>query len=809
MRNILGDIRYGVRTLAQSPTFTVLTVVTLALAIGVNTAIFSMVNVLMLRPLPIKDTESLAFIYSDNSERGINSAYVSAADFLDYQDQLTSFASLATVNRGRNYVMTGVEEPVNIVGFEVTANTFDVWGVQPLMGRTFVAGEDEIGAERVVLLSHGAWEQRFGADPDILGKTIKLDDFETTIIGVMDPELEFGGLDQAEIWTPLVLDAATADREGRFYWTSGQLREGVTHEQAAQEVRAIEAGLLEQYPESNSGWVHRVEDINGALATDQVWTIFYMLMLTVGFVMLIACSNIATMMLSRATSRTKEIAVRAALGAGRARILRQLLTESLILSVGAALLGLVATRLFLDGLVWMVGQNSGTNFFSLLVIDRNVLLFTGTVALLAPMLFGFFPALRASRTDLSETLKDSSRGSSGGAGLRGRRFLVATQVALALSLMVVAGLLIRTMVNQRIFDLGYETDGILTMRIDLPEGKYPDEHQWLPFFDEVMDRVEALPGIEAAGWVSSRPLAEFDGNLTFVIEGAELPEAGNLPFSNVNVASPGAFDVLGIPVMRGRGFGPADNADSFPVALVNEDMVERYFDGEPPMGRRIKLGDLESPEPWLQIVGVVGNAFSGDPDNPSFPQMFVPMAQEPRRGMGLVLRPSGEPLAAVPSVREQVWSIDPDQPLGDVRTLSQIFDDTLATFDAIISIFGVFAFFALVMASTGIYGVMSFSVAQRTQEIGIRMALGAHGKDVMRMIRRQALWVVGIGLAVGSLAAAALSRVLIGTIQGLSVTDPWALAGVAVVLTGAAMLAIWVPARRAVRIDPIIALRQE
>ena len=413
MNNLVRDVRYGLRTLLQTPTFSLLTVLTLALAIGVNTAIFSMVNVLMFRPLPIKDTDTIGFLYFDHPERGVQDGRMSAADFLDYREQFSSFTDLAAVNRGRDVIMTGHEEPAQVVAFEATANTFEVWRLEPILGRAFLPEEDRVGAPRVALLSHGAWERRFAADREVLGRTIRLDDHETTIVGVLGPEIEFGSLAEAELWLPLYLDRATADRAARRLWTSGRLREGVTLEQAQQEATALAQALGEERPETNSGWIVRVEDINGALGGDQMWMIFNMLVLTVSFVLLIACSNIATMMLSRASARAKEIAVRAALGAGRGRILTQLLAESVLLSLAAGALGLLITRVSLEGLVWLVGDNSGTNFFSLLAIDRNVLLFTLTVALVAPLLFGFVPALRASRTDLSRALQDSSRGSSG------------------------------------------------------------------------------------------------------------------------------------------------------------------------------------------------------------------------------------------------------------------------------------------------------------------------------------------------------------------------------------------------------------
>jgi putative ABC transport system permease protein len=375
--------------------------------------------------------------------------------------------------------------------------------------------------------------------------------------------------------------------------------------------------------------------------------------------------------------------------------------------------------------------------------------------------------------------------------------------------MVVAGLLTRFLIEQRTHDLGYEIDNVLTLRLDLPEGKYAEEHRWQPFFDAVLERVESLPEVEAAGLIASRPLAEGAGGDSFVIEDQPLPDAENLPFATVNIATQGAVDLLRLPVVRGRGFDDTDSADGMPVVLVNEDMVRRYWAGASPLGSRIRFGGLDSEEPWRTVVGVVGDMFSGDLENPSFPMALLPLRQNARRGLGLMVRTGGEPAAVVSEIRRQVWAVDADQPLGDVRTLRQIAADSFATADALISLFLFFAAFALLMASTGIYGVLSFSVARRSQEIGIRMALGARGNDVMRMIGRQALWLVGIGIAIGSVGALLLGRIVAGVTPGMSANDPWTLAVVALVLFAAAMLAVYVPARRAVRIDPAVALRKE
>jgi putative ABC transport system permease protein len=809
MSTFLQDVRYGIRTLLQSPTFSVLTVLTLALAIGVNTAIFSMINVLLLRPLPIGDPETAGFIYSSNPQRSVEQAYVSEADFLDFRRELRSFSELAGVNRGRTLVMTGHEDPVRINAWEATANTFDLWGVEPLMGRTFQLGEDQIGAERVALMSHGTWERRFGSDPNILGRTLRLDGFETTIIGLLPPEMEFGSLAEAELWLPLRIDPAGARRDGRYVWTSGRLAPGVTLEQAREEISAMSVRLEQEYPDTNTGWVYRGNSMKQALATDQVWTIFYLLGLTVTFVMLIACSNVATMMLARASARTKEIAVRAALGAGRVRILRQFLTESLMLSICAGVLGLIVARASLAGMVWMVGDNSGTNFFELLVIDRNVLAFTLAVSALAPLLFGFLPALRASRTDLSETLKDSTRGSSGATGLRGRRFLVATQVALALSLMVVAGLLIDDMIENRTMQLGFEPSGVLTMRIDLAEGTYPEERQWNAFWRDVRLRAEAVPAVERAAWLARRPLIEGAPRRDFLVEGQAVPPEERSNWTDVVVVSPGYFEVMQFPLLQGRDLAESDVADGVAVAVINREFAERYWPDRNPLGERVRFGGIDSDEPWLEVVGVVGNLATGDPDNPAVPIAYLPLEQNPRQGMSLVARTQGEPLDAVAALRQQIREVDPDQPVGDVRTVEQVLLDGMAVYGTMISIFVSFALFALVMASTGIYGVISFSVAQRTQEIGIRMALGAESRDVLQMVARQSLWFISIGAAVGTVGALLLGRALASAVVGLNATDPVALGGVIVVLGIAALLATLIPARRAVRIDPVTALRSE
>ncbi len=808
MSNFAQDLRYGLRTLAKSPTFTVLTITTLALAMGVNTAIFSILNVVLVQDLPLKDTDTLGFIYSTNAQLNSSQAPVPAADFLDYREEVSAFGAMAAVDRGAAFTLTGTEEPVWIEGFLATANTLEVWGQATIMGRWFTADEDRDGGARVAVLAHGAWERRFGFDPDVVGRVIELDGYPTTIIGVMPKEIEFGSLAEAEVWVPARLNRATASREDRTLWVTGRLASGATLAQAQQEVDAVRERIIAEQPDLQGPWGAIVYDMQRALAPPDTWAIMFMLGLTVTFVMLIACSNVATMMLTRASSRSREIAVRAALGARRRRLLGQLLGESAILSLAAGALGLLIARASLMGLIWMAGENSGLSIFHMVTLDTTVLLFTLGVALLSPMLFGFVPALRASRPDLNETLREGARGSSGGpGGLRGRRFLVTTQVALALSLMLVAGLLMQAMAENRNYDPGFDTDRLMTLRVDLTESKFPTGEGQLQHFARIRAALEAAPGIEEVAAMGWRLGANDDPVVarSFRIEGQPEPDAAEVPSGFFNVVSAGALGVLQLPLRSGRDFTASDNADSAPVVIINEHLAERYWNADP-VGTRIKLGVGDR---WLEVVGVMTNIHSGDSSSPSLPIIFAPLAQNPRRQMGFLARTVGDPLAQAGALRQAVWSVDVDQPVADMRSVDQLIEDSFAAPMTLFSIFVAFAGFAVAMSAAGIYGVISYAVSARTREIGIRMALGAQATGVLAMITRQALWLVGIGMIVGGAAGLFLGRVLSNAIPDVSGFDPMSLLGVLTLFVATTLLATWIPARRAARVEPVTALRSE
>ena len=811
MRDLWQDLRYGARSLVQSPTFTIIAVLTLALAMGVNSAIFSMVSVFFLSDLPMKDGDTLSFVFARNPERGLVRQDLSLPDFLDLRDGVDAFEGLGAMG-ARTVVLTGADEPARILIGETTSNLFDVWGTDVVMGRAFLPGEDEPGAERVAMLSHGTWERRFGSDPQILGTTVRLDGFETTIVGVVDEAMEVGDLARFELWRPVVIERAGADRARRDFWAMGRLREGATLDQAVAQVAAISTQLRNEYPTSNGGWELYAQSFASGLASDSFWTILTLLGVTVSLVMLIACSNVANMMLARASARGREIAVRAALGAGRLRILRQLLTESALLSVAAGLLGLVVARLSLNGLIWIVGDASGLSFFfRSLAIDHNVFGFALIVSVLTPLIFGLTPAVRSSRLNLGDALKEGGRTAGRRSALRGRRILVTAQVSLALALMMVAGVLIRAMIAERSVAFPYDGEQVLTLRIELPTAEYPEEAQQRQMFRELVARVRGLPGVESAAWTSNRPNMgpERPRSTSFLIQGRPLEDPDRMPWAGIVATEPEYFDLLNLGLSRGRNFDRRDNANSMPVAVINQAVADLHWPGEDPVGQRFRRATEESDAPWTTIIGVVATIPDAAPDIAPRPLIYVPFEQGAGNSLGLLVQTSGSPLALAPSVRDEVWAIDPDQPVDDIRTLAQIADDDQADSSALLSMFIAFAVFALVLASGGIYGVLSFSVAQRRQEFGVRMALGGHSAAVRTMVMRQSSAPIFGGVALGLMGGYLLNSMLASGFSGVNVADPAVYGIVAAVLTSVALLSAYVPARRATKVDPMIALRTE
>ena len=803
METISQDLRYALRSLVKSPAFAVVSIVTLALAIGVNTSIFSLVSAIVFADLPMQESETVAVIRGINPELDIDQGSVSPGDYFDLKERQRSFSSLSALTESQ-WVLTGPDRPTRVSGLRITPGTFDVWRLPPVLGREFAPGEDEEGASRVVMLSHGYWQDRFGGSPDVLGQTLTLDGHEHVVVGVAHPKLEFASFASTQVLTPLVLERAGADRAARYLFVSGRLANGSSHEGATDEIRRIGEMLADEYPAANRGWGLWSAPVMESLIDDQGNTFLLLLQLTVAMVILIACANVANMLLARATARSRELAVRSALGAGRRRLVRQLLTESLIISLSAAALGLAIAALLNRGLIWI---SAGTEpAFLMAELNGRVLAFTLLVSLVAPVAFGLLPALRASRAGPSAALRDGRSGDGGRAGKRTRGALVTAQISLALTLMIVAGLLTRTVIAMNTRPLGFDASNLLAATVELPAGAYGDPDAVRVFYAEAREAVGSLQGFEAVELTDVLPGAEVGTRRSLEIEGVVQPEGRAAPTAHFNTVSNGYFDMLGLTIRSGRGFTDVDDATSFPVVVVSREVADRFWPSEDPVGRRVRpAGSGE----WLQVVGVVDDIrAAGESERPAA-NVYVPHAQDGQRVMHLLSRYRGDPATAAGPVREAVWGIDPDLPVESVRTLVRAQYERAASSYALLSLFVIFALFALVMAAVGIYGVMAYSVSQRRSEIGLRLALGAEVGSVRWMVVSQGARLLGLGVVIGLAAAFALSRLLANVVVGVSATDPITFIGVPAVLAVVTLVANLIPARRATRMDPATTLRAE
>ncbi len=804
MENFRQDLLYGIRSLVKSPGFAVISTVTLALAIAVNTAIFSLINVIVFADLPMEKPEEVVRVRADNAARGITDDPLSFPEFMDYREQNSSFIGLAA-EKSDQWILTGGDEPLRVDGYRVSDNFLDVWQMGTAAGRGFLPGEDRPGAAPVAILSHGFWTRHYGSRSEVVGSVIRLDDVEHTVIGVLSPKMEFANLAEAEVWLPLGLDRGNTTLDQRDLSVTGRLRPGTSVEQAGQDLAVLGARIAEEYPATNRGWEPRVVGVRESLLENEDKTIMLLLVLTVFFVLLIACANVANMLLVRATARGREMAVRAAMGANRLRIIRQLLTEASVIAVVATLWGLGLSRGLMQLLIRITeGKN---RIFLMAELDGNVMIFMALICFIAPFAFGLLPALRASRGNVSQALNESSARSSGGRrGSRLRGILVGAQVALALMLMVVAGLIVRTVVNLQQLELGFEPAGVLSMRLDLPETKYSKDVAIRRFFHDTLEQVGGLPAVSGMALVSNRPAIEEGPEAPFEIEGRPVSDELERPRARRVVATPGYLDLMGIPVLRGRAFTSEDTEDSIPVVLVSREMAEHHWAGENPVGQRIRIGDESV---WAQVVGIVGNVQNDEVSERPEHVLYRPFAQNVRSTMVAMVRSELEAADLAPLVRRQVWSLDPDQPIDDVDSMEQALYDEMSGAYALITLFVSFAFFALVMAGIGIYGVTSYSVAQQAQELGIHMAMGAEPAHVLRMVLRQGSKRVALGSLCGLAGAFLISRLLTSLLFGVSALDPLTFVGVSAVLISIAMLASYLPARRATRIDPVAVLRAQ
>jgi putative ABC transport system permease protein len=806
MANLRNDIRYAIRNLVKRPGFTLVAVITLALGIGANSTIFSAINALLIKPLPFPNLERVVAVWDKAPSRGVERNEVAMANYLDWRIQNQTFEHLG-LYRWWNPNLTGVEPPERIQGFLVSASFLDVVGVKPFMGRGFSEEENQPGKDSVALLTYGLWQRRFGADPNIINKTITINGISHRVIGVMPRGFNYPKA--AEIYAPLAITPQMAgNRQFHTYLIIGRLKPGVSVQSAQADMDTIAARLEKQHPDTNTGLGAAVFPI--VADTVRLYdTALWVMMGAVGFVLLIACANVANLMLARASGRQKEIALRAALGASRWRIIRQLLTESVIIALIGGALGVLVAFWGID-LLRASNPGEAAKFvpgWDRLGISLPVLLFTLGLSCLSGMLFGLAPAWQVSKPDLNNALKEGGRQTTAGSH-RLRGSLVVFEVALSLVLLIGAGLLVRSFLALLKTNPGFNPDSVLTMTLVLPGAKYKEPPQRVAFFSDLVQRVKALPGVESAAVVSHLPLGGSNASESFLIEGAPEPPPGQENEGRYRICTPDYFQTMEIPLLKGRGFTEQDKEGAPPVIIVNQTLANKYWPNGDPLGNRIRFyGPLER-SPWMEIVGVVQDV-RHELNLPITPDYFLPHAQDSWSGMVLVARTKVEPAAMTAPIKQQVWAIDKDQPVFDVRTMHEVraISVTLYSFSSVM--LGIFAGLALLLAAIGIYGVMAFAVTQRTHEIGIRMALGARATDVLKLVVTHGMTLALTGVGIGLTGSWALTRFIEKLLVGVKTTDLFTFSIVSVFLLGVALLACYLPARRATKVDPMVALRYE
>jgi putative ABC transport system permease protein len=820
--------------LLKRPGFTAVVVLVLALGIGANSAFFSVVSAVLVRPVPWKDPERIVNVWETNLKRGEDNALVSAVNFLDWRDQNQVFEQVA----GWRFLylnLTGRGEPERVQGLTVSPSYFPLLKVNAALGRTFLPEEEQPGHGKVVILSNGLWQRRFGSDPGIIGQQIAVEGEPHTVVGVLPSDFRiFRVLNrELDIYIPLTLDQTRLSRESRTAETGkrgdfeqimfvyARLKPGVSLEQARAEMETFYNRLEQEYPKANSGLGVKLVSLPEQWSEGFRPTLL-MLLAAVGFVLAVACANAANLLLARTAVRQKEIAIRAALGASRLRVIRQLLTENLLIALLSGAAGLLLAFWGIDllnDLIPYTAVNRADEFR----LNISVLGFTLLISLLTGVVFGLAPALQSSKLDLTESLKEGGRSAIAGAREgRLRNLLVISEITLAVVLLIGAGLMIRSVLRLHAVDRGLNTDQVLTMQVLLPKAKYTGDRQVASFYEQVLHRVQTLPGVESASAINYPPLGLISPTVSFIIEGRPPHTPEEAPVARYAVISPEYFRTVGIPLLAGRQFTEQDADETRGVVVISASMAHRFWPNEDPVGKQIRPQFPDMSAYWfpesnnlsLAIVGVVGDVkddgIMGVPQEEiNLPQIYLPYLQNPSSIMHLMVRTPADPMRWADAVRGEVYAVDKDQPVFDVKTMDEVVAESFSRPRILMLLLGAFAALALVLAVAGVYGVMSYSITQRTHEIGIRMALGAGQREILKLIVRQGMILTLTGLAVGLIGAFAVTRVMSSLLYGVGATDPITFMGVSVLLTGVAFVACYLPARKATKVDPMIALRYE
>ncbi len=801
MKNLWQDIRYGFRMLIKNPGFALVAIVTLAIGIGANAAIFSVVSSLLLRPYPYKDPDQLVVLRMANIKRGISDVDMSYGDFTNFKERNSSFqeVSLFTLRR---FNFSGSGEAIQLKGAVTTANIFSVTGGQAMLGRTFTSDEDRPGSGKVVILSQGLWQRSFGSDEKVIGKQVRLDGESYTVVGVVPPGAQFPDTSEADLFVPLALDPAQAPRSRNFF-ALARLKNGISIEQAQSDMSAIARQVAQERPDTNEGWGVQVATLRDYRTRDGKSPLM-ILFGAVGLVLLIACVNVANLLLQRGAARQQEMAVRSALGASTSRLLQQLFTESLLIALLASGLGLFLSHWLLKLIVRLIPADELPGYLNSFAPDATIIIYLLTISVVTAVLFGLVPALRIVRPDLTEALKDTGRSATGGAKRqRLRSLLVVAEVALSLMLLIAAGLMVQSFQRMQRVDFGFDPGQTMAVEFSLPETRYKETTARIAFYQQLGERVRNLPGVQTVGAGTRLPIGDWLKS-TFYAEGLSPEEQKSSPVVDIQSITGDYFQSVGVNVTKGRAFTPQDGPSAPFVIVVNESVARKFWPNQDPIGKRVKLA--QSQDNWFTVVGVVNNTQRGVFNNNSTLEVYTPYEQRTRGDMVMFVRAASDPLAMATAVRSQLASVDQDLAVT-FRTIKQASDEALWAKRFLSSLFGLFAIIAVILAAIGIYGTISYSVTQRRHEIGIRMALGARDSSVLNLIMKQGTVLALIGIILGLGGAFALTRVISSLLFGVGSSDPLTFTGAALLLGIITLLATLIPAYSATRVEPSIALR--